>query len=72
MANAVAMIGFEMDKKKIEAFLNELTELTLKYGIGVGGCGCCNSPWLSPESNSGNYTACIGEDFAEDLEWKAS
>lgn len=29
-----------------ESFLSELTELTRKYKIKIGGCGCCNSPFL--------------------------
>lgn len=32
--------------KKIEEFLNELTELTNKYGLYISACGCCNSPWI--------------------------
>lgn len=31
---------------EIENFLKELSELTQKYNIGVGGCGCCGSPFL--------------------------
>lgn len=27
-------------------FLHELSELTKKYGLVVGGCGCCDSPYL--------------------------
>ena len=33
--------------KDIEGFLTELTELTLKYGVTIGGCGCCGSPYLT-------------------------
>ena len=32
--------------EKLEMFLKELTELTNKYGIAIGGCGCCGSPWV--------------------------
>ncbi len=52
--------------EKYEAFLNELTKLTQKYGVEISGCGCCGSPaltevkaaienvspWLSPEYSS--------------------
>jgi hypothetical protein len=31
---------------KLENFLKELAELTQKYGIGIGGCGCYGSPYL--------------------------
>ena len=34
------------DKEKLEAFLKELAELTNKYGLSIGGCGCCGSPWI--------------------------
>lgn len=36
-----------MEKGKYFDFLAELTELSLKYGIEIGGCGCCGSPHLS-------------------------
>lgn len=35
-------------KKEIQDFLKELTELTKKHGIYIGGCGCCGSPYLGP------------------------
>ena len=34
-------------EKDVENFLKELTELTEKYKIVIGGCGCCGSPYLS-------------------------
>lgn len=30
----------------LNEFLKELTELSRKYNIGIGGCGCCGSPFL--------------------------
>lgn len=35
-----------MDRDKVNAFLRDLTELTNNYGIAIGGCGCCDSPYL--------------------------
>lgn len=35
-----------MDKEKRDAFLRDLHELTQRYGIAIGGCGCCGSPYL--------------------------
>jgi hypothetical protein len=35
-----------MNKPKIDEFMKELSALTQKYGISIGGCGCCHSPWL--------------------------
>lgn len=31
---------------KDEDFLEELTKLTKKHKIFIGGCGCCGSPYL--------------------------
>lgn len=33
-------------EKNVENFLMELTKLTKTYGIIIGGCGCCGSPYL--------------------------
>ena len=33
-------------KSKLDKFLEELSVLTKKYGIEIGGCGCCGSPYL--------------------------
>ncbi len=35
-----------MGEKAVEAFLKDLTKLSLKHGITIGGCVCCGSPWL--------------------------
>jgi hypothetical protein len=35
-----------MDDDTQRQFLLELTALTRKYGIAIGGCGCCESPYL--------------------------
>jgi hypothetical protein len=32
----------------LAAFLTELSALTAKHGIEIGGCGCEGSPWLIP------------------------
>ena len=31
-------------QKDVESFLEKLSELSLSYGIAIGGCGCCGSP----------------------------
>ena len=30
----------------MDKFLEELSELSNKYGFVIGGCGCCGSPWV--------------------------
>lgn len=32
--------------KDVQGFLEKLSELTMIYGIAIGGCGCCGSPYL--------------------------
>lgn len=40
-----------------DKFLVELTKLTMKYGVAIGGCGCCGSPYLwHMENPKGVYT----------------
>jgi hypothetical protein len=64
-------------KKKVEAFLEELTKLSKKHGLVISGCGCCESPYVMKMKNSqGQYCAAIhdGTDYdcvADDLIWTA-
>jgi hypothetical protein len=48
-----------------DKFLSELTDLTLKYGVSIGGCGCCGSPWLDAsadtDSTSGYFRSAGGD-----------
>ena len=36
----------EMLSAKRRAFVLELRDLTMRHGVAVGGCGCCESPFL--------------------------
>lgn len=39
-----------LTQDQVDQFLKELTELTIKHKVQIGGCGCCGSPYLgSPE-----------------------
>lgn len=39
------------DEIRIKHFLKELEYLTEKYGIEIGGCGCCGSPYFRDLKN---------------------
>lgn len=36
----------EDELERIFDFLGEYKELVKKYGLYIGACGCCGSPWL--------------------------
>ena len=36
----------EREKANVQGFLAELSALSEKYQIYIGGCGCCDSPYL--------------------------
>lgn len=59
----------EITPGAMEAFLKELTELSAKYRLTIGGCGCCSSPWVEamlPKEEGGKY---ILTKYDKSLEW---
>lgn len=46
--------GAGVNAARLKAFLQELTALSDKYEIYIGGCGCCGSPWLN-DIQAGKY-----------------
>ena len=57
-----------------EGFLDELTELAKKWGVVIGGCGCCGSPYMLPmnqEEREGKYYRVDneGDDEPNQLYW---
>jgi hypothetical protein len=44
-----------MENEKIDSFLNDLTKLSVKYNLYIGGCGCCGSPFIISEGGENNY-----------------
>lgn len=40
---------------KLAAFLTDLSALSEKHGLTIGGCGCCNSPSIEPMIVDGSH-----------------
>jgi hypothetical protein len=47
----------------VKAFLAELSQLSNKYGVGIGGCGCCGSPFLVKHHKG---SSCGGYEVSDD------
>lgn len=64
----------DLTDEQVATFLIELTALSRKHGISIGGCGCCGSPYLDPCKVDGHYKV---EEYGDgkykewsDLEWE--
>lgn len=57
------------EKTRRHLFLNDLTALTHKYGLKIGSCGCCESPWVVPtkEEDAGKHYSTYSEGGYLDL-----
>jgi len=62
-------MGSDVETQRL-SFILELSELTRKYGIAIGGCGCCGSPWLDDSADISDMRAGYG-DTADGLKWVA-
>ena len=51
-----------MIDNRLGNFLKELSHLTKKYNISIGGCGCCGSPYLTDLETD----ECLGEELGYD------
>lgn len=63
--------GKLVSEEQIRLFLEDLSKLTRKHGIKIGGCGCCGSPFLielDDVARSEAYSYRIKDD--EDLKWE--
>lgn len=54
-----------VSREEARAFLEELTDLSIKHGIEIAGCGCCGSPFLSTLSHDVpcSYNVSEGGDY---------
>lgn len=62
----------EEKEDRVRKFLKELSELSLKYKITIGGCGCCGSPWINTNENlknGGKYKVSSEDVNGSDLMW---
>lgn len=61
-----------MTKEQMDAFVAELSALSEKHGITIGGCGCCNSPFLSDieAAEKGGGYRISDEHRVSQLEWE--
>jgi len=50
---------------RVTSFLKDLTELSLKHKLAIGGCGCCGSPFIY-ECLKGVYE----EGHGKDVDWQ--
>lgn len=50
-------------EEREQEFLKELTNLSHKYKILIGGCGCCGSPYLADFEGEEKLNARIPDPF---------
>lgn len=57
-----------LTQDQVDQFLKELTELTIKHKVQIGGCGCCGSPYLGSPEEEGEYK--VDPESFDWLGWK--
>lgn len=57
-------------QKREHEFMLELTALTRKYWVSIGGCGCCGSTWLESDTDISDERAGYSMSSGE-LKWVA-
>lgn len=54
-------------EEREKEFIKDLTKLSRRYGVQIGGCGCCGSPFLGDiqkDQQGGSY------EYNSYLKWK--
>lgn len=60
-----------LNEEQVKEFLKELSKLTRRYKIKIGGCGCCGSPHLTQfDKTDGRYEVAASQ--FDMLHWKKS
>jgi hypothetical protein len=61
----------DLTEEQVQAFLADLSELSRKHRVIIGGCGCCGSPFISSMDAEGHYK--LGRDsyyeYPAGLQW---
>lgn len=55
---------------RTKQFLLDLRKLTIKHGLSIGGCGCCESPYLLDRSDQTITTeGCYSTTGCDNITW---
>ena len=55
-----------------ENFIKELTALSKKYKVIIGGCGCCGSPYVSAcDIDKDKFVNEAGYSYDDYLDWQS-
>jgi len=63
------MNNYSHTKENRENFLEELAELSHKYGIVIEGCGCCGSPYLNETLTENEFYKTGHYEYYNNLEY---
>ncbi len=55
----------QVTEKEAIAYIEELESVCLKHDLWIGGCGCCNSPWVTrlDDRQIPHYNFRVGEAY---------